>query len=243
MTLLDISRTTRSYLEGSTFSSGHGFRMNRDSGPDRLTLLPQMVRGRRVLHVGFGDHLELLDEKRSSGTWLHDLLCDAAAECVGVDVDAQIVAAARERGVSDVYVLDVTEPAPDQPVMGRDFDVILFGEVLEHIPDPVNFLSSTRRALGSPGMEFIVTVPNAWAFDTLRNVGRNVEMINTDHRFWFTPYTLAKVMTDAGLEVTDITTCESVPVSNHWKDKVQRRVTDRWGLLRASVVGRARIPS
>ena len=48
--------------------------------------------------------------------------------------------------------------------------------------------------------ELIITVPNALK-KTNRKNGTHFELINTDHRFWFTPYTLAKNLTTAGFKI------------------------------------------
>ncbi len=45
----------------------------------------------------------------------------------------------------------------------------------------------------------IVTVPNAFKFENFLNAMRDREAINSDHRYWFTVYTIAKVMTLSGI--------------------------------------------
>lgn len=232
------------YLNGERFSEGERFQVSRDRHVvDRLSLLERLATDRRVLHVGFADHEEIVAAKESQSLWLHGRLLRSARECVGVDIDAKAVQAAQDRGIPDVHVLDVTQPPADHPVLGRDFDLVILGEVVEHIPDPVAFLQAVVRAVGRPGQQFVVTVPNAWNLTTLLGIPRGIEFINTDHRFWFTPYTLAKILTDAGLSVADVQLCDGFPAKPKTaKGKAFHLVTQRFPMLRPSVVGIANVP-
>lgn len=56
------------------------------------------------------------------------------------------------------------------------------------------------RALADHGAPVLLTTPNA-----LRLRNRRLwtaELVNTDHRYWFSPYTLAKSLVDADLSPT-----------------------------------------
>ena len=50
----------------------------------------------------------------------------------------------------------------------------------------------------------IITVPNAFWLQNLRFAFRTREGINTDHRHWFSPFTLLKHLRTAGFMATDI---------------------------------------
>jgi hypothetical protein len=58
----------------------------------------------------------------------------------------------------------------------------------------------------------VITVPNAWTQTTMRMANRSAEIINSDHRYWFTPYTLSKVIVQAGLQLEDIYFANRVPL-------------------------------
>ena len=45
---------------------------------------------------------------------------------------------------------------------------------------------------------------NAWRFGSIRGALNNTEIINSDHRFFFTPYTIAKVAIDAGYAPVEV---------------------------------------
>ena len=162
MGLLHNTASLGAYLRGERFSTSTGLDVRRADIPDRLTYLAEAVRDKNVLHVGFGDHLEVLDAKRRDDLWLHDRLCRTARRCVGIDIDESVVAAARDRNVDDVYVFDLNHPDPGHPVLSQRFDVVVLGEVLEHIDNPVEFLGGVQSLFGDGETELIVTVPNAW---------------------------------------------------------------------------------
>ena len=54
----------------------------------------------------------------------------------------------------------------------------------------------------------VFSTPNAFRFNNVINTLKGFECINTDHRYWFTPYTLSKVLTDSGYKIDDVFLCE-----------------------------------
>ncbi len=230
-------------LSGADFSPGQEFRItgNDSSVPRRLDVATELVRGKRVIHVGCVDHVPILDEKIAAGTWLHQRLHDAAARCVGVDIDTAGIDALKARGWTDVFAGDVTQPESFADLDG-EWDMLFLGEIVEHVDNPVAFLSAIRETWKDRCSTVVLTLPNAYGWSTLRAVGRSIENINTDHRYWFTPYTAAKVATQAGYEVVEITMCEgfSPPTGGLPHRRLKRFVLDRVlrrnALIRSSIV-------
>ena len=209
---MQLNQSWRDALTGVTFSNGQGFEITADERvvPLRLDAAEDLVRGKRVVHVGCVDHVPLLSAKIDQDLWMHGRLTRAAATCVGVDVNAEGIAALQELGYDNVFVGDITHPDSFVEPSTR-WDLLFLGEIVEHVDNPVDFLSSIRRAWEGRVDEVVLTVPNAFAWSSLRSVLRSVERINTDHRYWFTPFTAAKVAMQAGFEVSSITMCENFP--------------------------------
>jgi len=195
-----------SYLNGTQFRENMSFTFDfQVPVEDRTELLTGLATGKRILHIGCCDHIPLLPEKIASGRWLHGKLTRLATYCVGIDIDVAAVAEVRSLSKLDnIFHGDIT--GPDKiPAIGEDvFDYAIFGEVLEHIGNPVSFLSCFLQNYRANVREIIITVPNAFRAGNIRNIFRSRETINTDHRFFFTPYTLAKVASDAGLTLASI---------------------------------------
>ena len=124
----------------------------------------------RLLDVGCG------------GAWLAEHFDDYA----GVDVSADAVAGARERG------LDVREigPADPLPFGDAEFDAVVLKDVLEHVPDPVALVLEVRRVL-RPGGRVFASSPDAqrWVWD------------DYTHRRPFTRKAFRLLFADQGLTV------------------------------------------
>ncbi len=122
---------------------------------DRHELILSLVKGKRVLDLGAADNLHM-DEKRQNDEWLHEEICRVASHCVGVDTDEECVERLRESGydirVGDVEELDLHEIS----------DVVVAGELIEHVFNVGRFLDSARQHLAPEGI-LIVTTPNALA--------------------------------------------------------------------------------
>lgn len=190
-------------LRGAEFRSSYRFSLScSDQTATRFDYILQRVAGKSVLHVGCADHAELLEKKMRDGTWLHGCITGVAARCLGVDVNEHAVAELNTRyGCDNVAVLDMF--SQDERLAGW-WDYIVLGEVLEHMDDPVGFLRRLRETYAGRAGAVIITVPNAFFYKNFKLALRGQEVINTDHRYWFTPYTLAKVLTVAGFEVRDV---------------------------------------
>jgi Methyltransferase domain len=213
---MDLTPETLDYLHGRRFSNGHDFKIDSTRpGLKRSSRLMELSRGQRVLHVGCCDHLELIREKIELDLYLHQKLCRVAQHCVGVDTNAEGVTMLRELGFAEVYLPDDT---PEQ-----EFDICLLADVIEHVGDPVSFLRSMRRYRFK---RLVVVTPNVFRW---RNSLPGSERINTDHRFWFSPYTLSKVLVDAGYEPAAVELCHGDYAT--WKGSVAASLTDwvpRW---------------
>ncbi len=228
------------YLTGSEFSNGLRVAISHPerSVPDRIALLEQMSEGKRVLHIGCVDHIPLIEAKRKRGRWLHDRLAQRTAALVGIDLDAAGVAYVTQNlGYEDVFVSDVTRDDPPPKISMARWDYAILGEIVEHLDNPVTFLSAFRSRYAPYVDEMIITTPNAFRIDNFKQARRHVELINSDHRFWWSPYTLAKVCAQSGLRVLSFSFCESYRLPR-W-NVPRRLLLSRYPALRDTIVLRA----
>lgn len=195
------------YLDGSKFDEN--LRIQYDGSEQvalRNTLLQDLCRDKRILHIGCTDHVPLIDAKIAARNWLHGLITECSSYTLGVDIDASAVRMASKIANMDNMVAgDITSPHPIAEISREKFDVALFGEVVEHIPNPVEFLKRFRKTYCSNFKKIIITVPNAFRAGNVLGIARNTETINSDHRFFFTPYTISKVAVDAGYKPESVT--------------------------------------
>jgi len=204
---------------------------------DRIAWLQNLCRDKRVVHLGCVDHsIEMIDNKRAKGRWLHERLDKVAAHCYGVDLQADGIAYIQKLGFANVSAVDIVAQ-PDPEITARHWEALVIPEVLEHVDNPVSFLRSIRSHYAHCIDEVILTVPNAFSREIFRLARRGCEMINTDHRYWFTPFTIAKVLTAAGMQVDEIVMLNYRVRKSPWKRWYDRRHP----LLRQNIGVRARL--
>lgn len=122
---------------------------------DRLDIILKYARGKKVLDCGCVDTLKEIENPRKD--WLYGKLVEVAKKVVGVDLQEEGVRKLREKGY-EVICADVTTMD-----LGQKFDVIVAGEIIEHLPNQGLFLKNMKRHLKRDGV-LIITTPNALAF-------------------------------------------------------------------------------
>lgn len=225
---------TMDYLSGKKLSGFHKVPISSREReiPLRQPLLEALLRDRRVVHLGFADHLPYIAGKVADGTWLHAGLARSARRCLGVDIDAEAVAFVRdELGIEDVLCADIAAEAVPE-IAGERWDCMLMGEILEHLDNPVEFLSRIRELYAGSIGRLVLTVPNAFWVKNFEGATRHRERLNTDHRYWFTAYTLGKVAVRAGWEPEGFRFCERRAVPK----RIKRLLLKRFPALRESLV-------
>lgn len=218
------------YINGSTHSSSLAVEFTFDASDfvlrTRHEVLQSIAAEKKVIHIGCVDHnIKQINVKLKHNQWVHKLLDDVAARCVGVDILKDCVDYIRDDlGFSETYFGDIL--SDDFPFFDeQDWDCFFLPEVLEHIDNPVDFLTRLRKRLVGMDACLVVSVPNAFS-RVYADFSRNgQELINSDHRYVFTPYTLAKVAHAAGYDIENITMCSYGPAS-------RRRVIRNWWLRR-----------
>lgn len=182
---------------------------------DRLEELQLLVRGRRVIDLGFVDEGQM-DPKRARGRWLHDVLATEAGELVGIDLDAAGVERARVRGF-DAYTCDV-ESADDVARLELDpAEVVVAGELIEHLERPGDFLEAAK-VLVEPGGMLVLTTPNAHSLTNALAAFVGRELVNPDHVAWLSWRTLETLLARHGWRLESVSyyrfpTVESGPPS------------------------------
>src|SRR5438309_2529590 len=151
-------------------------------------------RGRRLLDVGAADGL--LSRQLTERGW----------RVTAIEGDPALAqAGARHCGRMITVNLDREIPVGEGPV-----DVIVYGDVLEHLVDPLRVLVELDRSLG-PGGFVIISVPNVahlW-IHLLLLVGRfdylDRGILDQSHLRFFTERSLRAMLADAGLDITRFT--------------------------------------
>jgi len=188
---------------------------------DREHFIESFVTGKRVLDCGavgmtcfdVGERLERLPRS------LHWRVARSAAESIGIDTAADVVAAAVSR-FPDVDLRPLSILEADTALAGEPpFDVVVLGDIIEHLDNPGRALDATS-ALLRPGGQVIVTTPNAFgAPNFLRFLsGRYREGL--DHVGTHNKWTLGHLLARHGFDVDGVWTALDRPPRAAWRRRV-----------------------
>jgi len=156
-----------------------------------------------VAHIGCTDS-PYTEERLAAGVLLHQQLV-RLAPVTGFDVDADALGALREALPHERFVLADVTVGVSEAERGR-YELVVAGEVLEHVPDADSFLRGCRELL-RPGGRLCITVPNACSPKIgLRSLAGR-EVIHPDHRTYYGPRTLARTLRGAGFEPDTVASC------------------------------------
>lgn len=163
-----------------------------------MSWLDSRAASKKVLDLGCVSH-NFRIRSGGGGNWLHDHVLKAAAECVGADYDEVGVKQMREAGY-DVVQLDITGDIA--PALERGpFDVVIAGEIIEHLAAPQNLLVTARQLL-RPGGELVITTPNPYSPRRNRAGAVAWTWENVDHIMYAFPSGIAEMADRTGLVLT-----------------------------------------
>ncbi len=153
---------------------------------------------KNVLDIGCVRHNE---QKRKSGN-LHDRLTDhVEGNVIGIDINEEEIKKMRENGY-DVRVGDAEELDFNQ-----SFDVVVAGEVIEHLHNPGRFLQRSSSVLVNGG-RLVLSTPNPDGFAYFRK-SLFRQKNNPTHTCWIDPFNL-KVLVQKTDDLT-LSSCEYLP--------------------------------
>ena len=137
------------------------------------------------------------------------VLVDNGCRVVAVEIDetaADIVASLAER----VVVGDLSDPEVVAAAIDDEgFDVVVAGDVLEHLPDPLRVLRACCAGL-KPGGSVVLSLPNIAHADVKlqllrgRFPYRDTGLLDRTHLHFFTLESIEELVRDAGLQLTDL---------------------------------------
>lgn len=166
---------------------------------DREVYILQNCSGKRVLHIGCINYASFENWVESRGS-LHKRIEQVATELVGIDNAAEAVELARSRyGMRNIHVADAQHL---ETLKKGTFDVVVAGEVLEHLPSPGSFLNSVHTVLKQDG-SLIVTTTNAFCLRRFLGIPFGKESVHVDHLAYFSHRTLQRLAEVCGYSVVE----------------------------------------
>lgn len=170
----------------------------------RLEAIRETCRGRNVLHLGC-TNWPYTAEAIDNEMLLHFDLEKIAARVVGFDYDQAGIDVLASHGSKDLYRADLERL--DEVEYEGTFDVIVAGEMIEHLNNPGLFLTGIKRFMNADTLLVITTV-NAYsamrfAIYGLRGKGGVSEPVHPDHVAYYSYKTLTRMIERHGFEIDD----------------------------------------
>lgn len=165
----------------------------------REELILSYCKGKTVLDLGcLGSALTV--QSLHKGDLLHLKSRQVASNVVGVDIDKNGINFLTDQGIPNLVRLDVQEI--DKLKLDIPINVILAGEILEHLENPGLFLKSISKLMSRNESILIITVPNAFSLRNFFSVLVNrKEMVRSDHKYYFSYVTIKCLLNRYNLRV------------------------------------------
>lgn len=170
---------------------------------DRLDFICALAGGKSVFDLGALDETAL-DAKLESKSWLHARLCASARSVIGIDNSPKLPS----KGMStpnggsiihaDIFNLE--------PVIERHGtpDLIVAGEIIEHLPDTSAFLGSLKRNKALRGVDFVFSTPNACCWHNAIVGLAKRESMHQDHLQIYSYKTLRTLFARADIDLIEL---------------------------------------
>ena len=171
---------------------------------DRVTFLKKTCMGKKVLHLGCTDY-PYTQAAIDNGRLLHFELQKIADQLYGFDFDEKGIEVLKNHNVENIYKADLENL--DKVDLNETFDVIVAGEMIEHLSNPGLFLKGIQRFMNKD-TKLLITTINAymglrfWVYG-LRGRSGSVEPVHPDHVAYYSFSTLSLIIKRENLKVQE----------------------------------------
>jgi len=167
--------------------------------------LLSITSGKRVVHVGCVDW-PLSQERLRDGSLLHEKLLLNAESVLGVDVDTKGMERLQNTLGGLYSNIDLTDSDVNtNEVTAFKPDVILAGDVIEHVSSGQDLLNGLARLVNETEADLVLTTPNSLAIRNVFNTALGLEMVHPDHSCIYSPLNLRTLVERSGLQVQNWT--------------------------------------
>lgn len=171
---------------------------------DRVEFIKKFCEGKKVLHLGC-TNFPYTNESIKNDMLLHFDLKKVAGELHGFDYDVAGLEILKQAGETNLHHGDLEKL--DEADLNETFDVIVAGEMIEHLSNPGLFLRGIKRFMNEQTSLLITTI-NAYSgmrffIYGLRGKGGEQEPVHPDHVAYYSYKTLKSVLERENLNVAD----------------------------------------
>lgn len=164
---------------------------------NKIEFIKNKCKGKSVLDLGCVRH----DADYSIGdpNWLHRHLHEVSKSIVGVDYLEHEVSKLNQLSGFTIIVADVTKPLP----ISEKFDVIVAGDIIEHLTNFEGFFENITRLLKPDGCLIISTGNPYYRDGFFFALLKGEAFINPEHTCWIDQKCLSQLVQRFSLEVTE----------------------------------------
>ena len=170
----------------------------------RLDFIKSQCAGKTVLHLGCTNHPYTIDSIQK-GMLLHSDLKAISEKLYGFDYDEAGLQLLRDNSFNNLFQADLE--ALGKVELDETFDVIIAGEMIEHLSNPGLFLKGIKRFMNSD-TKLIITTINAYgalrlAKYFLHGGGGVNEPVHPDHVAYYSYRTLSLLLERHGFTIPE----------------------------------------
>lgn len=168
----------------------------------RVDFIKSACEGKKVLHLGCTNY-PYTEQAIKDEMLLHFELEKTARELYGFDFDQKGLDILREKGGVNLFQTDLEHL--EDVALDETFDVIIAGEMIEHLSNPGLFLQGIKRFMNDK-TDLIITTINAYCalrflIYGLRGKGGTNEPVHPDHVAYYSYKTLSLILERENLNV------------------------------------------
>ncbi len=161
----------------------------------RVDFIKKLCTGKKVLHLGCANY-PYTQDSIDNEMLLHFDLEKIAGELYGFDFDQKGLDILADKGTANLFRADLEKL--DEVPLTETFDVIVAGEMIEHLNNPGLFLNGIRRFM-APDSRLLMTTINAYCgmrflWYGLRGKRGHNEPVHPDHVAYYSYSTLSVLL-------------------------------------------------
>ncbi len=180
------NKTSPENIVGSSIPANKSYFSDQIAFDDhKIKFAVKYCKSKSVLDIGCVQHDP---ENYKSKFWVHKALKEVSSKIVGIDLSQTGVDYLNKRGFNvvcaDAQNFDLREK----------FDVIVAGDIIEHLEDFHGFLESCKRHMHSDS-RLIISTPNPWYWKNIKKAAFRIEVNNNpEHTCWLCVRTLRQLL-------------------------------------------------
>ncbi len=183
----------------------------------RWEFIKPHVQNKRVLDIGPAELVGTVNQEKLD-RWMHRRIAEIAEHVVGLEKNPEQVTALGRMGY------DIREGDAENFNLGEKFDVVIAGELIEHLSNPGGFFNCVGEHLVEGG-KLLLTTPNRYNVLSISSVVKSGKVPAyqkeiAKHVLYFDEDALTSLLQRYGFREIQVDYCKWVGASNkRWREK------------------------